>query len=69
MTDVINLNKFRKAKKKQAQTAQAKENRILHGLSKAQKDVTRAEAERTQVQLEQMRLEQRSEIKSVDDSQ
>jgi hypothetical protein len=33
MTELINLNKVRKAKKKQDETAKAKENRILYGLS------------------------------------
>src|SRR6185312_15069202 len=34
MSDVVNLNKVRKAKRKQAETAKARENRIVHGLSK-----------------------------------
>ncbi len=69
MTDVINLNKFRKAKQKQEKTQKARENRIVHGLSGAQKAAARAEAERAQVQLEQQRLEQGSAIKTVDDSE
>ncbi len=69
MTDVVNLNKFRKAKQKQEKTQKARENRIVHGLSGAQKAAARAEAERAQVQLEQQRLEQGSAIKTVDDSE
>ncbi len=69
MTDVINLNKVRKAKRKQEQTAKARENRIVHGLGKTQKDAGRAETRRAQVQLEKMRMDQASAIKSVDDSQ
>jgi hypothetical protein len=69
MTDVVNLNKFRKDKRKQAETAKARENRIVHGLSKAQKEAVRLEAERAQVRLEKMRREQPAAIKSVDDSQ
>ncbi len=33
MSDVVNLNKARKAKAKQSQAAKAAQNRILHGLS------------------------------------
>ena len=69
MTGVVNLNKFRKAKQKQEKTQKACENRIVHGLSGAQKAAARAEAERAQVQLEQQRLEQGSAIKTVDDSE
>lgn len=69
MSDVVNLNKARKAKRKQAETAKAKENRILHGRSKVEKEVSRAEVERAQVRLEKMRREPPSPIKSVDDSQ
>ncbi len=67
--DIVNLNKFRKAKRKQEQTAKAQENRIIHGLTKTQKAVARFEKERTQVQLEESRLDQASEIKTVDDPQ
>ena len=69
MTDVINLNKFKKAKKKQEKAKKAQQNRIVHGRSGAQKAVARAEAERAQVQLGQQRLEQGSAIKTVDDSE
>ena len=69
MTGVVNLNKFRKAKQKQEKTLKARENRIVHGLSGADKAAARAEAERTQVQLDQQRLEQGSSIKVVDDSE
>jgi hypothetical protein len=67
MTDVVNLNKFKKAKKKQEKTQKAQQNRIVHGLSGAQKAAARAEAERAQVQLGQQRLEQGSAIKTIDD--
>ena len=73
MTGVVNLNKFRKAKQKQEKNLKARENRIVHGLSGAQKAAARAEAERTQVQLEQQRLERgpsmENLIKPIDDSQ
>jgi len=69
MTDVVNLNKFRKAKRKQERSDKARENRVLHGLTKAQKAVARAETDRTHVQLENIRRNEASETKSVDDSQ
>ncbi len=69
MTDVVNLNKFRKTKQKQAKALKAKENRILHGLTGAQKAVARAETLRAQVHLEDLRLSHGSEIKKIDDSQ
>ena len=69
MTDVVNLNKFKKAKQKQAKTLKARENRIVHGLTGAEKAIARAEVKRAQVHLEEGRLEQGSEIKTIDDSQ
>jgi hypothetical protein len=69
MTDVVNLNKFRKAKRKQERTEKAKENRVLYGLAKTQKVAARAEVKRAHVQLENTRRNEASEIKSVDDSQ
>ncbi len=69
MTDVVNLNKFRKTKQKQEKKVKAQENRIIHGLSGAEKNAARAEVKRAQVQLEKLRLEQDSEIKTVDESQ
>ncbi len=69
MTDVVNLNKFRKAKQKQEKTKKAQENRIVHGLSGAQKAAVRSETERAQVHLDQQRLEKGSSIKTIDDSE
>jgi len=69
LTDVVNLNKFRKAKQKQTKAATARENRILHGLSGAEKAAARAEADRAQVQLEKKRLKPPFAIKTVDDSE
>ncbi|WP_025898276.1 DUF4169 family protein [Sneathiella glossodoripedis] len=37
MSNVVNLNKFRKAKKKDAKEKQASENRVKYGRSKAEK--------------------------------
>ena len=69
MTDVVNLNKFRKTKQKQEKKVKARENRIIHGLSGAEKAAARAEAKRAQVHLDKLQLEQDPEIKTVDESQ
>jgi uncharacterized protein HemY len=69
LSDVVNLNKFKKAKQKQAKVQKARENRILHGLSGAEKAAARAEADRAQVHLEKKRLKRPSAIKTVDDSE
>lgn len=69
MTEVVNLNKFRKTKQKQEKKEKARENRIIHGLSGAEKATARAEVKRAQMHLEKLRLEQDSEIKTVDESE
>ena len=43
MTEVVNLNKFRKVKKRGADQQSAKENRRLHGRTKAEKAKDQAE--------------------------
>jgi hypothetical protein len=47
MGDLINLNKARKARSKAAATAEAKANRVTHGVPKAEK--THAEAEKARL--------------------
>ena len=42
----INLNKARKARAKAEEASQADTNRVLHGLSKAEKDKAKAQAKR-----------------------
>ncbi len=69
LTDIVNLNKVRKAKQKQSKAAKARENRILHGLTAAEKAAARAEAERALMQASKHRLERDSAIKTVDDSE
>jgi hypothetical protein len=46
MTEPINLNKARKARARAADQAQAAENRIRFGRGKAEKAVSKLEAER-----------------------
>jgi hypothetical protein len=46
MTEPINLNKFRKARARAGDKAQAAENRVRFGRAKAEKTVSKLEAER-----------------------
>jgi len=56
MTDIINLNKARKAKLKQSRDAQAAENRIRYGLSTRTRKLHAELQEKAKAQLEQHRL-------------
>ncbi|CAN7425572.1 DUF4169 family protein [Phenylobacterium sp. LjRoot219] len=46
MTEPINLNKARKARDRAAEKAQAAENRVRFGRTKAEKTVSKLETER-----------------------
>jgi len=46
MGDVVNLNKFRKKKKREAEVKQADANRIKHGRTKAEKEREFAERQK-----------------------
>ncbi|MGR3497200.1 DUF4169 family protein [Citreimonas sp.] len=48
MTGVVNLNKARKARDRAEKRRQADANAAFHGLSKAQKALARAEAEKAE---------------------
>ena len=52
MADPINLNKARKARARAAGKAQAAENRVAFGRTKAEKTVSKLEAERARRELE-----------------
>ena len=52
MAEPINLNKARKAKARAAGKAQAAENRVAFGRTKAEKTVSKLEAERARRELE-----------------
>ena len=45
MAQPVNLNRYRKAKARAGKTAQAKENAVKFGRTKAQKDLEKAQAE------------------------
>lgn len=46
MTQPINLNKFRKAKARTEKEKRAEANRVKHGLTKAEKQKLKSEAEK-----------------------
>lgn len=56
MADVVNLNKTRKAWRRETERQLAAENRIAHGRSKAEKAVARLEEERRRGRLDDSRL-------------
>ena len=55
--NVVNLNRFRKKKRREEQAKQAEINRIRHGRTKAEKERELAERERAARALEGKRLE------------
>ena len=52
MADIVNLNRARKAKARDAAQVTATANRIAHGRTKAEKQAAKAEAERRQRDLD-----------------
>jgi hypothetical protein len=48
MADVVNLNRFRKRKRRDADQREAEQNRVVHGRSKAEKQALRLERERAE---------------------
>lgn len=57
MADIINLNRFRKAKARVAEERRAEENRVSFGRTKAEKLAAKAETERARRAHEAGRLE------------
>jgi hypothetical protein len=60
-SNVVNLNRFRKKKQREAKAKQAETNRILHGRTQAEKDRERAARERAERAIEGKRLERQVE--------
>lgn len=56
MADIVNLNRFRKAKSKAEATRQAAENRIVHGRTRAEREREAQENEARRRGLEGKRL-------------
>ena len=57
MAEIVNLNRVRKERNKAEAKSQAEANRVLHGLTKAERDAARAERQRLSRLLDQTRLE------------
>jgi len=57
MSEIINLNRARKARDKSANRAAAASNRVLHGLTKAEKEAARDDRERATRLVDGHRLE------------
>ncbi|WP_269513779.1 DUF4169 family protein [Brevundimonas subvibrioides] len=57
MAEIVNLNRARKARNKAETKSRAEVNRVLHGLTRAERDAARAERERLSRLLDQSRLE------------
>lgn len=57
MTEPINLNKARKARDRAAEKSQAAENRVRFGRTKAEKTVSKLEAERARRLLDEKKRE------------
>jgi hypothetical protein len=55
--DVVNLRNVRKAKARSEKEAAADQNRLLHGRTKAEKNLTKALNEKARRSLDQGRLE------------
>ncbi len=61
MAEIINLNRFRKARARAEREAQADTNRLLHGRTKAEKTQTSAERRLTDRRLDGARLDHEPE--------
>lgn len=57
MAEIINLNRARKTRSKADAKSRAEANRVLHGLTKAEREAARMERERLSRQLDQTRLD------------
>ena len=57
MSNVVNLNKFRKKKAKVARQKQAETNRRVHGRSKAERASDALQKKKLEAKVEQARLE------------
>lgn len=55
--DVVNLRQFRKTKARAEKEKAAEQNRILHGRTKAEKNLTRALRDKAEKTLDQGKLE------------
>ena len=61
MGDVLNLNKARKAAARQNDKIQAAENRVVHGRSKAERELVAARTAKARSELDAHRIERGDE--------
>lgn len=57
MAEIINLNKYRKARKRAAESVEATQNRIRHGRTKAERDRAQEDTARAGRKLDDRRLD------------
>ncbi|WP_426035487.1 DUF4169 family protein [Brevundimonas sp. DC300-4] len=57
MAEIVNLNRARKARDKAVAKSDAAANRVAHGLTKAQREMAKAERERLSRLLDQTKRE------------
>ena len=57
MAEIVNLNRWRKAKARDEKNRQAETNRIAFGRTKAEKQATRQEAEQRRADLDGKKLD------------
>lgn len=57
MSEIVNLNKARKAKARSASRAEAAENRVRFGRTKAERSVQKAETSKLERRLDQAKRE------------
>ncbi len=69
MSDIINLNRARKNKTKQAGKKIAERNRVIYGLPAAERKAARAAEEKAQQRWAENRLSRDDEKKKVDGEQ
>jgi hypothetical protein len=67
LSKVVNLNKFRKQKAKQARVKQADTNRRLHGRNKAERAHDALQKKKLEASVEQAKLEDAPESESEDE--
>ena len=69
MTEIVNLNKARKAKRKQMQIETAEKNRVIYGLPGKTRKLAQEKQKRLQTQWEGKRLNPPTPINGVDEKQ
>ena len=61
MSNVVNLNKFRKRKEKAAKEARAETNRRLHGRTKAERALEAAQKHKLETQVDGAKLDKNTD--------